>query len=121
MSIQLFLFDKLLRLRMKRRFARDPDVLEVSRMINSKLDASWKANKIIHSHYIDDYEFIRRASLDIIGRIATLKEIDTFMADPAERRRSLLIERLLKSPEFGENFGNLWTVMLLTVCNSGCE
>src|SRR5439155_19142257 len=23
-------------------------------------------------------------------------------------------ERLLKSPEFGENFGNLWTVMLLT-------
>src|SRR5439155_24034159 len=82
--------------------------------INEQIEKAWKENKVAPSARCTDHEFIRRASLDIIGRIATLKEIDIFLADPAERRRSLLIERLLKSPEFGENFGNLWTVMLLT-------
>ena len=82
--------------------------------INEQIEKAWKENKVAPSARCSDHEFIRRASLDIIGRIATLKEIETFMSDSAERRRSLLIERLLKSPEFGENFGNLWTVMLLT-------
>ncbi|MCI0685475.1 MAG: DUF1549 and DUF1553 domain-containing protein [Gemmataceae bacterium] len=82
--------------------------------INELIEKGWKENKIAPSPRCSDFEFIRRASLDIIGRIATVKEIGQFMADPPERRRSLLIERLLKSPEFGENFGNLWTVMLLT-------
>ena len=82
--------------------------------INELIEKGWKENKVAPSPRCTDYEFIRRASLDIVGRIATLKEISQFMADPPERRRSLLIERLLKGPEFGENFGNLWTVMLLT-------
>ena len=63
--------------------------------INEQIEKAWKENKVAPSARCTDYEFIRRASLDIIGRIATLKEIDTFLADPAERRRSLLIERLL--------------------------
>ncbi len=82
--------------------------------INEAIEKAWKDNKVQPSERCGDYEFVRRASLDIIGRIATLDEIKTFMADPPERRRSLLIERLLKSPEFGENFANNWTVMLLT-------
>lgn len=82
--------------------------------INELIEKAWKENKVAPSPRCTDYEFIRRASLDIIGRIATLKEIGQFMSDPPERRRSLLIERLIKSSEFGENFGNLWTVMLLT-------
>lgn len=82
--------------------------------INELIEKGWKENKVAPSPRCTDYEFIRRASLDIIGRIATIKEISQFMADPPERRRSLLVERLLKSPEFGENLGNLWTVMLLT-------
>ena len=66
--------------------------------INELIEKGWKDNKVAPSQRCTDYEFIRRASLDIIGRIATLKEIDSFMADPPERRRSLLIERLLEEP-----------------------
>jgi hypothetical protein len=83
-------------------------------LINDEIEKKWKANKIEPSERCSDYEFIRRVSLDIIGRIATKKEIDTFMADPQRERRSRLIERLLESDEYPNNLANLWTVLLLT-------
>ena len=95
-------------------------------LISQMLEKSWKENKIVHSDRCTDYEFIRRASLDIIGRIASLKEIQKFMNDPPARRRSLLIERMLGSGEFvkgneyekgwdyAHNWANIWTVLLMT-------
>jgi hypothetical protein len=82
--------------------------------INEEIDKKWKENKIEPAERCTDYEFIRRASLDIIGRIAKPKEIQEFMKDPANQRRSLLIERLLASDEYALNMANLWTVLLLT-------
>src|SRR5205085_2313899 len=54
--------------------SKDGDVKEMSTVINAKLEAGWKANKITPSVYIDDYEFLRRATLDIVGRIAKPEE-----------------------------------------------
>jgi hypothetical protein len=82
--------------------------------INEAIEKGWKDNKIKPSERCSDYEFIRRASLDIIGRIATIKEIHQFMSWPERERRSRLIEHLLKSPEYSTNFANIWTVLLLT-------
>ena len=82
--------------------------------INQVLESAWKENKIIPAERCSDYEFIRRASLDIIGRIARLDEIAEFLRDPAERRRSRLIERLLKSSDYATNWANIWTVLLIT-------
>jgi hypothetical protein len=89
-------------------------VVEQVGFINETLEKSWKENKIVPSERCSDYEFIRRASLDIIGRIATVKEIDRFMRDPERTRRSRLIERLLSSKEYANNWANIWTVLLLT-------
>src|SRR5581483_3622412 len=52
---------------------------EVIATINQKLAEGWKANKLTPSTRCTDYEFIRRASLDIIGRIAKPEEIARFM------------------------------------------
>ncbi len=82
--------------------------------INEVIQKGWADNKIKPSERCTDYEFIRRASLDIIGRIATIKEINQFMSWPERERRSRLIEHLLKSPEYTTNFANIWTVLLLT-------
>jgi hypothetical protein len=90
------------------------DVQEMAKLINEKVEASWKANKITPSFYADDYEFIRRASLDIIGRIARPDEIRKYMKDPAEKRRSMLIERLLGHEDYPRHWANLWTNWLLT-------
>src|SRR6266446_2227384 len=84
------------------------------KVVNDQIAAEWKANNLTPSSRASDYEFIRRATLDIIGRIATLEEIKTFMADPERTRRALLIERLLDNKDYATNWANVWTVWLMT-------
>jgi hypothetical protein len=93
-------------------------------LINETLEKAWAENKLVPADRASDYEFIRRASLDIIGRIAKPHEIERFFRDPVERRRSMLIERLLgmeKGPlqtvyaqEYADNFATIWTNLLMT-------
>src|SRR5690349_3160693 len=58
------------------------------KVINDQIAAEWKANNLPPSSRCSAYEFIRRATLDIIGRLATLKEIKTFLDDPERTRRA---------------------------------
>jgi hypothetical protein len=90
------------------------DTAEVVKLIDDSLKTTWEENKITPSARCDDYEFIRRASLDIIGRIATPAEIKTYMDDSAKDRRQKLIERLLQSEDYPKNWANIWSNWLLT-------
>lgn len=84
------------------------------RVADQQIAAQWKLHGLIPSRRASDYDFIRRASLDIIGRIATADEVAHFLRDPATTRRRLLVDRLLASPEYARNWASIWTVWLLT-------
>ncbi len=87
---------------------------EQVKVINERIAEKWRANKLTPSPRAGDYEFIRRATLDIIGRIAKPEEITRFLQDPPLTRRALLIDRLLKSEDYGRNWATIWTTWLLT-------
>jgi len=55
---------------------------------------------------IDDLAFLRRASIDLIGRIPTVEEIDSFLAWPEGDRRRLLVGNLTSD----ERFAGRWSV-----------
>src|SRR6185369_6797528 len=57
------------------------DLVEIKKIIDSGLEKGWKENKLTPSHICTDYEFIRRASIDIIGRTATPEELEQFERD----------------------------------------
>jgi hypothetical protein len=88
--------------------------------IDEHITRGWKDNNTYPSERCTDYEFIRRASLDIIGRIPKVEEIGTFMKQPAKTRRAWLVNALLEGKEYGngteyaQNFANMWTVSLMT-------
>jgi len=90
------------------------DPAEVVKLIDEGLKTAWEENKITPSARCDDYDFVRRASLDIIGRIATPAEIKAFLDDSTKDRRSKLIERLLKHEDYARNWANIWANWLLT-------
>jgi hypothetical protein len=85
-----------------------------SRQIDEELAKSWKARGLRPSRPATDEEFIRRATLDIIGRIATPEEIRRYQNDPALLRRARLIERLVTSGEYAKNWAGMWTNWLMT-------
>jgi hypothetical protein len=100
------------------------DLAEIVPFINKQLADAYEANKLTPSGRCTDHEFLRRAFLDIVGRIARPEEIKRYLSDPAESRRSLLINRLLgdedekKKTKYGKeyatNWANIWTVWLMT-------
>ena len=61
----------------------------------------------------DDEAFVRRATLDTIGRLPTIHEREQFLAAPANVRRDQLIERLLAGEDFVDYWTYRWCDMLL--------
>ncbi len=51
---------------------------------------------------------IRRLYLDLVGLPPTPEEIDGFVNDTAPGAYEAVVDRLLKSPHFGERWGRLW-------------
>src|SRR4030095_8014721 len=56
----------------------------------------------------DDAEFLRRAALDITGRIPTADRIAASLTAPSPDRRAKLIEELLADRNYGEHFATVW-------------
>jgi hypothetical protein len=91
-------------------------VEEMTRIINEQVEAGWKDNKLTPSAKCSDYEFVRRVSLDIVGRIATPEEVHEFINDKGTQaeRRAKLVDRLLASEDYAKNWANLWSNWTLT-------
>ncbi|RLS51794.1 MAG: DUF1553 domain-containing protein [Planctomycetota bacterium] len=60
----------------------------------------------------DDATFLRRVTLDITGRLPTEEESAKFLANVAANKRDLVIDDLLKSPDYADFFANKWTALL---------
>lgn len=94
-----------------------PDEIRITqagvKVINENLHEAWKENRIQPSTFVDDYEFIRRASLDIIGRVATTDEIAKYLKYPAQSRRPQIIEDLLAHEDYPKHWGVVWANWLL--------
>lgn len=60
----------------------------------------------------DDATFIRRATIDIAGRLPTLDEVSEFVEDSHAKKHSQLIDRLLESEDHADYFAGKWAAML---------
>jgi len=56
----------------------------------------------------DKVTLLRRVTLDLTGLPPTLREVDDFLADPSPDAYERAVERLLKSPHYGEQQARLW-------------
>lgn len=64
------------------------------------------------SELSDDSSFLRRSSIDIMGRIPTKEEIVSLLKDTSPDKRASAIDRMLDSEEYAENFASKWAVLL---------
>lgn len=86
------------------------DVAAPTRMTAPQLDALMEQElKAPLSPPIGDEQFLRRVTLDLIGRQPTPDELADFAGNTAADKRSQVIERLLADPEFGRNWAAYWS------------
>lgn len=64
------------------------------------------------SELCDDATFLRRVTVDICGRIPTYKEAAEFQSDQSPSKRQLLVDQLLNSTDYADNFANKWSAIL---------
>lgn len=81
--------------------------------IDAMIKEAWDAAKIQPSKECTDEEFLRRAYLDLLGRIPNIEEASGFLGTREKGKRAKLVEYLLKHEDFAKNFANQWTVILI--------
>ncbi len=60
----------------------------------------------------DDATFLRRATIAIAGRIPSLKESQAFQADSSPDKRAQVVNRLIDSTDYADNFATKWAAIL---------
>ncbi|AMV38274.1 DUF1549 domain-containing protein [Planctomyces sp. SH-PL62] len=99
------------------RSATPPDQLAQDRkprnFIDEQIDRQLARLDLPASPPCDDAEFLRRATIDTIGRIPTVDEARAFLADPSEARRDAVVDRLLAAPEFVDYWTYKWSDLLM--------
>lgn len=88
------------------------NIMRVSRQIDVLIEAELWAQGQHRNAAISDEVFLRRIYLDIIGRIPSLAETRSFLADETAARRARLIDRLLDSPGYVNHQFNYWADVL---------
>jgi hypothetical protein len=81
---------------------------EVALAIDREIDLALKSSRLTPAPRAGDDEFLRRAYLDLAGRVPTAEQSKAFLDDKSADKRARLIDALLDSPRFGEQLGRTW-------------
>jgi hypothetical protein len=79
-----------------------PPPYPATNYVDELVAAKHRKLRLIPSDLCSDEVFLRRASIDIVGRLPSREEHEAFVADKDPQKRAKLIERLLDRKEFVE-------------------
>tara|TARA_B100001094_G_scaffold85314_1_gene81696 strand:- start:34 stop:2268 length:2235 start_codon:yes stop_codon:yes gene_type:complete len=88
------------------------EVLENAKAIDAILAKSYATNKIEPLPLTDDATFVRRAHLQVGGRIPTYQETTGFLDSNDPQKHSDLIDRILNSEAYDSHTFNWWADLL---------
>jgi hypothetical protein len=80
--------------------------------VDELVDARLRKLRMNPSGLCTDGEFLRRASLDLLGLLPSADETRRFLADSRPDKRAALVDSLLARPEFAEYWALRWSDVL---------
>lgn len=98
-----------------------PDFPEPTNFVDEHIFAKLKTLGLPPSDTCDDSTFIRRATIDITGRIPTADESRQFLASTDPDKRTVLIDRLLNDNGYADLFANKWSGLLRNKAGGNLE
>ncbi|MBE2284936.1 MAG: DUF1549 domain-containing protein [Prosthecobacter sp.] len=91
---------------------------EAAKQIDEILAKDWKQNGLKPNPPASDETFVRRLHLDIIGRIPTMQEAQTFLRSTDKDKRAKLIDALLASDGYSQHMFQFWADLLRIQSNA---
>ncbi len=88
------------------------DLKATAAKIDQLVNAQLAKEKITPNKPASDEVFVRRIYLDVVGRIPTLRETTEFLAGTEPDKRARLIDQLIASEGYVQNFYNYWADIL---------
>ena len=85
-------------------------------LIDEHVRRGWSDRQLTPSREASDGEWCRRIYLDVLGRIPTIAEVESFLGDRSRKRRLELVDRLLGDEyleEYARNWTTVWTNTLI--------
>jgi hypothetical protein len=79
-----------------------------SAALDAMLEKSLTEAKAPTARVTTDEEFVRRAYLDVTGKLPTTEQMAMFLHDHEKKRRAKLIDHLLDSHEYATNWAHYW-------------
>ncbi|WP_299466801.1 DUF1549 and DUF1553 domain-containing protein [uncultured Gimesia sp.] len=98
-----------------------PNLPTPSNFIDEHVFAKLKVLGLPPSAECDDATFLRRATLDITGRLPTLEQTQAYLSDKAPEKRARLIDDLLDSPGYADLFAAKWAGILRNKAGGNLE
>jgi hypothetical protein len=89
------------------------DAQALAHFIDQVVDAQLKNEKVAPSAPATDAEFMRRAYLDITGKIPTTEQAVAFLDSKEPNKRARLIDQLLASADYGRHQADIWQALML--------
>jgi hypothetical protein len=87
-------------------------------MIDALIDRKLAALGLDASPPCSDTDFLRRVSLDLTGTLPTPDTVREFVADARPDKRTRLVDTLLESPEYVDNWTLIWGDILRSTRNA---
>jgi len=98
-----------------------PTLPEQRNLIDEAVFAQLKQLGIPPSPICDDATFIRRVTLDITGGLPSKEDVRQFLDETSTDKRDRLVDRLLESPGYADNFANKWNLLLRNRCRQDLD
>ncbi|MGB4741138.1 MAG: DUF1549 domain-containing protein, partial [Fuerstiella sp.] len=92
--------------------ATSDNVRTIAGKIDRLMDADYQKHNVLPNPRLSDSLFVRRAYLEIGGRIPLLKEVGEFVQSKAPDKREKLIDDLLSSYDYVSHTYNYWADIL---------
>ena len=82
--------------------------LDPVHQINAAMRTTWSEWEITPSRLASEGEWCRRVHLDLIGRIASVNELRSFVNDDDPYKKSNLVDKLLYDEDYTEEYARNW-------------
>ena len=81
--------------------------------LDAVIAAHWRSQGVTAVAAADDLTLLRRATLDLLGRIPTVEELDGFDADTNGDRYERAVDRMLALDEHAQHLAATWSEVML--------